>query len=220
MRLALENLLFDRSRGNESVDKAVFLLPVTPDTGQRLLISGWVPVWIEQDESVGTDEVETTSTGLTTEKKHKLFAIRVIELIHKLRSLFDVHCSIQSQTPISPGSAESLEQIKSLGVVADQYNLIIGVLADSCKHAVEHHHFSRVPALDVSVTTTRLWGCKVFGECVLATWQVFCQVQKIWVVAKFLQNSDRLQRLTTLPSQQTSNLGTLNEVVVEIQLEL
>ena len=43
-RLALENLLFDGAVGYEAVNEAFLLLPVTPDTGEGLLISSRIPV--------------------------------------------------------------------------------------------------------------------------------------------------------------------------------
>jgi hypothetical protein len=58
--LALEDLLFDRAGGDEPVDKAFFLLPVTPDASKGLLISGWVPIckmWLSISSLVITDEV-------------------------------------------------------------------------------------------------------------------------------------------------------------------
>ena len=55
--LALEDLLFDRAGGDEPVDEAFFLLPVTPDASEGLLVGGWVPIcrmWLSTSDFVIT----------------------------------------------------------------------------------------------------------------------------------------------------------------------
>lgn len=39
---------------------------------------------IEENEAVGSDEVDSTATRLTTEKENELLAIWIVELINKL----------------------------------------------------------------------------------------------------------------------------------------
>ena len=64
MGLTLEDLLFNRASGDEAVDEAVLGLAVTPDTGERLLIGGRVPIGIEEDKAVGANQVQTAATSL------------------------------------------------------------------------------------------------------------------------------------------------------------
>ena len=45
MGLTLEDFFFDGAGCDEPVDEAVFLLAVTPDTREGLLICGWVPIY-------------------------------------------------------------------------------------------------------------------------------------------------------------------------------
>jgi len=45
MGLTLEDLFFDGAGRDEAVDKAVFFLAITPDSGEGLLVSGGVPVY-------------------------------------------------------------------------------------------------------------------------------------------------------------------------------
>lgn len=45
MRLTLEDLFFDGAGRDEAVDKAVFSLAITPDSGEGLLVSGGVLVY-------------------------------------------------------------------------------------------------------------------------------------------------------------------------------
>ena len=79
--LALEDFLLDRAGCDEAVDETVFLLAVSPDSGEGLLISGGVPVGIEEDKSVGADEIETASSGFTTEEEDELTSFGIIEFV-------------------------------------------------------------------------------------------------------------------------------------------
>ena len=115
--LSLEDLLFDRSRSLESIDETFLLLPITPYTSQSLLIActvcrvvsnrrlhelpslrrdSRVPSGIKQDQTVGTDQVDTTSSSFTTEQEHKLLALGVVEPIDELLTLVDVHRSVET----------------------------------------------------------------------------------------------------------------------------
>jgi hypothetical protein len=85
MRLPLKNLLLDRSRGDKSVDKTIFLLAVSPYSCEGLLICRWIPVspmsapikkcggrfvggtGIKEDETICADEVEAAATCFGTQ---------------------------------------------------------------------------------------------------------------------------------------------------------
>lgn len=58
-QLTLKNLFFHRPRGQEAIRKAAFGLSVTPTTSGSLFVHGGVPVRIKQDETIGSDQVET-----------------------------------------------------------------------------------------------------------------------------------------------------------------
>jgi len=44
-----------------------------------LLVCGWVPVWVEEDESVRADEIDAAASGFATEEEDKLFAFGVVK---------------------------------------------------------------------------------------------------------------------------------------------
>ena len=44
---------------------------------------------VEEDQSVSTDQVDTTATGFAAQQEDELFAIGVIELIDELLTLVD-----------------------------------------------------------------------------------------------------------------------------------
>ena len=44
---------------------------------------------VEEDQSVSTDQVDTTTTGFAAQQEDELFAIGVVELIDELLTLVD-----------------------------------------------------------------------------------------------------------------------------------
>ena len=92
---------------------------------------------IEQNQAVGSNEVDPTTTRLTTEKKDKLLAIWIVELINKLLTFGYCHCSVQPEESVpSEGVNEKkgraavkegslftatqfLEKVESLSVIAN-----------------------------------------------------------------------------------------------------
>ncbi len=42
-----------------------------------LIVVGWVPVRIKHNETVGPDEVQPTTTGLTAQHENKIVALKV-----------------------------------------------------------------------------------------------------------------------------------------------
>ena len=214
MRLSLEDLFLNRSGGDESVNKAIFLLAVPPDTGQSLLVGCRIPIGIKKHKSICSDQVETASSGLAAEKKDEFVPVWVIEFIHQLLPLIYIHGTVQAQASILSVPAELFENIERLRVVADQHNLVIGVLSDSGQHAIEHLHLSRVPSLDLAIPSSRSFRNIVVWEKPLASWQVHRKIEKVWMIAKLLQQTDGNQRLTSLPAQKALDIRALDEVVV------
>ena len=79
--MTLEDLLFDSSCSNEPIHETIFLLAVSPDSCEGLLISGRIPVWVEKNEAIGADEIETAAASFTAEEEDKLLTLRVVELV-------------------------------------------------------------------------------------------------------------------------------------------
>ena len=218
MRLALEDLLLDRPRRDEPIHEAVLLLAVTPHSRQGLLVRRRVPVGVEEDQPVGTDQVQAAAAGLAAEQEDELLSLGVVELVHQLLAFVDVHRAVQTQRPVASGAAQLVEDVEGLGVVADQHDLVVGVLSDASQHAVEHHHLARVPRLDVSIPAASIFGHVIGREEFFAAWEVARQVQKVRVVAQLLEQADGLERLTALASEQAPDVRALDEVLVQRHL--
>jgi hypothetical protein len=77
--LTLKHLLLNRSSLNKqmffgykltisyrkkSINETVLLLTITPNTSHRLIIIRWIPVGIEHNQSIRTNQVQATTTGL------------------------------------------------------------------------------------------------------------------------------------------------------------
>ena len=58
---------------------------------------------VEEDKSVGANQIDTASTGFTTEQEDEFFAFRIVELIHKFLAFRDSHGTIQPEMSISDG---------------------------------------------------------------------------------------------------------------------
>ena len=83
------------------IEPTILLLAVTPHTSKSLLIGCRVPIWIEQNQAIGTNEIETATTGLAAQQEDKLVSIRVVELVDQLLTLVDVHRSVKPKEAIS-----------------------------------------------------------------------------------------------------------------------
>ena len=90
------NPFFDPTDCDKSVHDHVTLLadPVNPVHG--LVVSRWVPVWIEDDDSVGPDEVQTTAGYSSGQDSHKDIRV-LIELPAHIVSLFDLCITVQPE---------------------------------------------------------------------------------------------------------------------------
>lgn len=142
VRLPLENFLLYRACRDESIHKAVLFLPIAPDSCESLLICSRIPVGVEEYQSVGPNKVETTPSSFTTEKEYELISVGIVELIHKLLALRDIHRSIEAKGAIIPVAAELVEHVEGLSIIADKYDLIVCILPNSCKHSVEDLHLA------------------------------------------------------------------------------
>ena len=60
---------------------------LAPHPGGGLLVHRRVPVWVEQNQTVATDQVEATAACLAAEKEDELLGIWVVELVHHLLAL-------------------------------------------------------------------------------------------------------------------------------------
>jgi len=60
---------------NESVDVALFLLAVSPHTCHCLVVIGRVPVRIKHNETIGSDQIQATPTGLAAEHEDVIWAL-------------------------------------------------------------------------------------------------------------------------------------------------
>lgn len=58
--------------------------------------------WVEKDETVAPDEVETAAPRLAAEQEDELTVRRIIELLHQLLPLVDGGASIQPQARVLP----------------------------------------------------------------------------------------------------------------------
>jgi hypothetical protein len=143
--LTLEDFFFDRPSGNETIYEAwddghkleiiiarhdrltFFLLSVTPDPSECLLISGRIPVcysstlnmsWdvtnnahtrIEQNETIRANEIDPASTSLATKQEYKLFTLGVVELVYQFLPFADGHAPIKPEAAVPvPKSARML----------------------------------------------------------------------------------------------------------------
>ena len=68
--------------GKEAIHVNMLALAVAPHSCRCLFVGCGVPVRVEQDEPVGTDEVEAAATGLAAQEEHKVAFGAVTEVIH------------------------------------------------------------------------------------------------------------------------------------------
>ena len=60
----------------------------------------------------------------------------MIEPIHQFLTLVDVHGAVQTEATISAAAAQLVKHVESLRVIADEDDLVVGVLPDPGEHAV------------------------------------------------------------------------------------
>lgn len=105
--------------------------------------------WVEKNQTVGADEVDTTATSLATEEEDELLAFGIVELIDELLTLRDVHRAVESEVPIPEerigrsrlgpmvqkleggyvysllAAQHLLENVESLGIITDEDDLVV-----------------------------------------------------------------------------------------------
>jgi len=96
------------------------------------LIGRGVPVWVEENETIRPDKVETATSGLAAQKEDEFGSIRVVELVNELLALGYIHGAVEAEAAVIAGAAESLEDVEGLSVVADEDDLVVCVLTNSC----------------------------------------------------------------------------------------
>jgi hypothetical protein len=173
----LENLLFDGPRSNEAVHKTIFRLSISPYTGKSLLIRRWVPVRVEEDKSIRANQVETAATSFATEKENKFAALRIVEFIDKFLAFGNIHSPIESETAVPTVSTEFVEHVKGLSVIADQDNLVIGILSNSSKHTIKNLHLAGIPRFHISIPTTSVLWNIIFWPDLFTSGQVIGKVE-------------------------------------------
>ena len=95
-----------------------FLLTITPDACQGLLISRRVPIydrsisidasssspiprtWVEENKSICPNQIDSTSASFAAQKKDEFLPFRVIELVNELLSFGDAHSTIQAEETV------------------------------------------------------------------------------------------------------------------------
>lgn len=196
MGLALEDLLLNSSGCDEAVHEAVLLLSISPHSSKRLLVSRWIPVGVEKNQTVRANKIQPTAAGFGRQEKNKFLAFRIVEFVDELLALADVHSPVEAERAVSAGAAQPLEDIERLRVIGDQDDFVVGVGADACQHAVEDLHFAGVPGLDFAVAAaTSVFGDVVVGEEGLAAGEVVGKVEEVGVVAELFEEADSFEGL-------------------------
>ena len=63
----------------QSVDVTLLLLAISPHPGHGLVIVGRIPVRVEHDQPIGSDQIQATPTRLAAQHEDKLWALWKIE---------------------------------------------------------------------------------------------------------------------------------------------
>ena len=83
---------------------------------------GRVPVWVEDDDSVGSGDVKTETACPGGDKKEKERRI-LIEIIYKLLSGVHFGAAVQSAVTVALGLSVGLEDVEQPGAVREQQYL-------------------------------------------------------------------------------------------------
>jgi len=119
----------------------LLFLSISPDARHSLVIIGWIPIGIEHDQAIGTDQVEAAPASLGGQHENECPIAGVIELIDDFAALLDGHGAVQADILVASHLAQLREHVKSLGVVGDQ-DYFVGCVGFYCQEQiVEHCHF-------------------------------------------------------------------------------
>lgn len=109
------NLLFDinvkfvTTDRKKTIDEACFLLAISPNSGHRLIVICGIPIRIEHDETIRTDEIQAASAGFRTEHEDKIAATVAIKTLNYFRSFLDSHRTIESHIIVGTFIAQLFE---------------------------------------------------------------------------------------------------------------
>lgn len=95
--------------GKKTIDEARFLLAISPNAGHRLIVICGIPIRIEHDETIRTDEIQAASTGFRTEHEDKIAAIVAIKTVNHFRSFLDSHRTVESHVIVGTFITQFLE---------------------------------------------------------------------------------------------------------------
>lgn len=82
------NIFKQFSHWEQPVDKALLLLPVSPNSSHGLVVVRRVPIRIEHHQAIGANQIEATATCLAAEHENEVGARRVVESLHYLITKF------------------------------------------------------------------------------------------------------------------------------------
>ena len=77
--LSLNNLLLDGTGPHEPIDITSLELTLSPDAPCSLLITCRIPIWIEENQSICSDKIDSATTGFAREEKSKAAILQIIE---------------------------------------------------------------------------------------------------------------------------------------------
>ena len=93
--LALVDLIFDTVGWQKPVDDDITLLADTITPVYRLIVISRVPVWIKNDCSVSSSQIESHSTDLRSEQEHKVLRV-CLKLLNDRTPVFNLNITIDS----------------------------------------------------------------------------------------------------------------------------
>jgi hypothetical protein len=77
----LKDFLFYSASSKETIGEASLLLTITPATCSGLFIHSRIPIWVKKYKAIASNQVQTTTSSLTTQKESNQTAGGVIELV-------------------------------------------------------------------------------------------------------------------------------------------
>ncbi|GIX62903.1 collagen-like protein [Babesia caballi] len=123
------------------VNVARLALAVTPYTRKGLLVVGRVPVRVEQNQPIGADEVDATTSSLGAEKEGEAVGGRIVESGNQFVPRFDRKRAVQPDARIAALLAQPVKHIQRLRVVADDDDPVVAGSPDVVQEPEEHEYF-------------------------------------------------------------------------------
>lgn len=113
------------------------------EEGGKYVKPSHIPVWVEQDETICTDHVETTTTGFTGEEENECIARGVVEFVDKWLALLQRSGSVKPQARPRVLAAQSLQYIKRLRVVGHKHDTIRRLRPQPLQKRLDDGEFAR-----------------------------------------------------------------------------